>query len=1533
MVHRPVSAPAVVGAPFDFTDGAATLQLSIDCPNCSSFQGYAVTSGGLLISLEGSALTLPAIGQAMIALTANFPQKTTAAASYNMTEEEFPSGQCMTVTLTTVYLPQLNAPPTAPHCPCWSSPGAGGVCDGYQLPITLTTVALSENNNSSMNGQSSLFGGRAPMMTFQQCINPANFDPEVGVMAMNYCWRRACLPPAFASIPFTASITLNRFSISHMTSGMIFDAVTSAPEEVALAMTGGTREATSGTDNSTVIFMEVLGSGDWGNVTMPSHGLTNLTFTWNVPSDVDDAMAWVELRAVSAVPTSLSPPSAPGSICPCPPDPLVDGVCHEGSTLAMYTLASNTSVTSQKCLASPQYDEYRGVMEVAVCFRWSCLPHEFEGSAYFIGVQNVTSRDVGRMPTGVYHIIIDELKPLRVFTVVDAHPASNVTTSLGPWFSNQNIYVPSPGLASLDVQFYIPDLPWIDGQSVAIQIWQGPQALNSSISLPWTPPQLFPHHPSSPPESFYHFSFPPENNGPAALENSSSTFLTASFNVLKDLSDNEFKATSLIKAESNVSSNITVEISGFLIVVTIQFTDLLNISDCLPASLESFLAELSKSIPLHPFVSYEIVSCAYKYNDSSLVDGSRKLKAMDDDPGFSQASLDSAKSHARTLEQTLLPTPVNPCFTPRISLDIAIFVSPELVVLEDGGLSSLEDKAVLKLLKIFGSQRTCVETPVLGTCIQIQQTLGLRDTYTGSTDVVQQQQQDCQSLFSIVDLPARAMLDMNCIITTQEGVVDIGGEGRSPPFHDSVAPLVPPQPSFSPPKGPSNATVTLRSPSVEFLFPSSPISPLTAAGLPMPPTSPISPMTTVRVLPIPPTSAISPPITVGDFPSPPPPTALSSLVISPSPFPDTPFFQNGSLLAEASTANTVNTASPRLGLQANTVAGVAVGAVLLSLLFCGCVPFLIALAVRRCRHLETNSLPVQNGVQNLTSDELSTSANAYSDQPEGRAHSVIGRRGGSVTVMEETSGRLQNQVAARTPSQDLRAQLWQLNSIFRFALATLNIRRSSRSRHMLQHDVVTAHHLPPDDSHDVLPPDDVATPTHLQIMGAAIGHQEGEEVPVLPGSTNPHRNEVPVGGGTAGGTGLQCAANDHPCQDNFCSLPTRGATPSLQLPPIITQLIPTTSVAFSSYPAATHLHAHTTTLPCRLFMEDNPSYSPMVHMTLSPTSETPSSASSEAQYPGRPRPFTLRCRQGSRMSRFCTAASSSTSPSAAGITCDLTRIYSRNVPNAADTQYTSRLGSLEERSSATLSRQESCASPSTALSQLGDVVLGSEYPHQYRTGPLVLTQGKQRGESRVSCTAPDQENGESAEGLLAGLPSTSALSSGYANVSPSLTNKLPGVKALHSMLVDNSVYSPMAHSTIHLQSSGLGLGLGASSASEWRTSEIPRTAVLLLRSQGNTNIEEEQTCRSRQLASPCGSQPAASCSTTDQKLKVTGAPVAAGIVQTKQVVNESLLLPRSTPLWPLDSIAESLNGRIGSVGHRASAVLSRDVSVEPPFSY
>ena len=77
--------------------------------------------------------------------------------------------------------PLALAPVPTASCPCWEVPRSG-LCEQIKLPIFLSTIPR-ENPFAPNVG-----------VSYSQCIDPANFDPYTGRMAMSYCWRYACLP-------------------------------------------------------------------------------------------------------------------------------------------------------------------------------------------------------------------------------------------------------------------------------------------------------------------------------------------------------------------------------------------------------------------------------------------------------------------------------------------------------------------------------------------------------------------------------------------------------------------------------------------------------------------------------------------------------------------------------------------------------------------------------------------------------------------------------------------------------------------------------------------------------------------------------------------------------------------------------------------------------------------------------------------------------------------------------------------------------------------------------------------------------------------------------------------------------------------------------------------------------------------------------------------------------------------------------------------------------------------------------------------
>ncbi|KAF5843294.1 hypothetical protein DUNSADRAFT_96, partial [Dunaliella salina] len=220
------------------------------------------------------------------------------------TNEGCDDDQYVAMVVTTKYI-QGDQPvvPTS-SCPCWTTP-VDGECDGIKVPITLETLPNGSNNSIS----------------YQQCIDPANFDYFRGRMAFSYCWRYKCLPNEFSSSDFTATVMqLDKFNIKRMPGDVVYNATLKATPGVSISVLGlpkdGQYPVVEFGHNNTQGGVTYKG-GDWvtTNITLPPRGLGNLTFVYTVPMGFDDLSAAVTMDIQPNQELPAQPPAPPGTIC------------------------------------------------------------------------------------------------------------------------------------------------------------------------------------------------------------------------------------------------------------------------------------------------------------------------------------------------------------------------------------------------------------------------------------------------------------------------------------------------------------------------------------------------------------------------------------------------------------------------------------------------------------------------------------------------------------------------------------------------------------------------------------------------------------------------------------------------------------------------------------------------------------------------------------------------------------------------------------------------------------------------------------------------------------------------------------------------------------------------------------------------------------------------------------------------------------------------------------------------------------------
>ena len=354
-------------------------------------------------------------------------------------------------------------------------------------------------------------------------------------------WRYACLPDSFASSPFTASITLNRWNIARMPGDATFNTTIKATEGVNVAVFGTPKVSTESS-----VYFNGTGYYNVGNITLPPSGVSNLSFTWTVPVGFDDLSAAVEMHAWPGPPPPSPPPAPPGTVCGCAPPP-VNGVCESGTTLSSVAVTVNASIPAYlQCIPSPQYDIFAGFFAFSTCYQWACFPPAFKGKPFTLSVLNITQFNINLIPGGASRVLLSNLKPFLGNTTVTLRPASNASASLGPFTADAVTNIPSEGLSSIDIVISIPAYPWLDVNSVAVEI--RPASTPSPPAPPAPPPR-----PPSPP-------IPPVPIN--------TTIVIASF-VLLQYIENQTMLNNLLNATSAAYSAVH---KGFLLTMPTSFT-------------------------------------------------------------------------------------------------------------------------------------------------------------------------------------------------------------------------------------------------------------------------------------------------------------------------------------------------------------------------------------------------------------------------------------------------------------------------------------------------------------------------------------------------------------------------------------------------------------------------------------------------------------------------------------------------------------------------------------------------------------------------------------------------------------------------------------------------------------------------------------------------------------------------------------------------------------------------------------------------
>ncbi|GIL44854.1 hypothetical protein Vafri_2312 [Volvox africanus] len=451
-------------------------------------------------------------------------------------------------------------PPAA--CPCWDTP-TNGTCPGIEVPITLRTLDLPTEE------------------TYEQCIDPANYDTRTGRMAFSFCWRYACLPPVFATTRFTATCSeLERWNITKM--GGNFFLNIQRLEGVQMVAIGHPKNSTIGdirydtTDDDTV-------------VQLPDGGFGNITFIYTVPPGFDDLSAAITMDAVG--PRPPPPPRAPFTGCTCPlvPEQTIggsDGQCNSTYATMTVTFANETEKPDSftafyQCVPWPNYDILLREMAWSHCWAKMCLPKIFENASYNVAINQVTKHNIALMPPAKYQLLhFPAPYGMQIYTTlypVNGSPMEYNSTVGSPVIAGTLQNIDLPALSNLTIRYYIPSRWEVDGLAAATVLRM---VKGTEVPRPPLPPAPPPAPPAPPP---------------------------LAVTVARVQITTDFMITANISLEALGGG---FEYAGKYVTVPIKFYDYQLLPDCTDASIAAYKARVQQALGLSDTSGIN-VNCRY----------------------------------------------------------------------------------------------------------------------------------------------------------------------------------------------------------------------------------------------------------------------------------------------------------------------------------------------------------------------------------------------------------------------------------------------------------------------------------------------------------------------------------------------------------------------------------------------------------------------------------------------------------------------------------------------------------------------------------------------------------------------------------------------------------------------------------------------------------------------------------------------------------------------------------------------------------